>query len=109
MIANRNDASLSESATDAPETPRRATHAPRKQWASRRSVAPHEWRVQADFEKVLRTLQQSGDRQRMLAAHGALVSDKRLPLQVTTLRQFQSSQDAYFYTPKTNKQESATC
>jgi type IV secretory pathway VirD2 relaxase len=53
-------------------------------------VAPHEWSVQADFETVLRTLQQSGDRQKMLAAHGALVSDKRLPLQVTTLRQFQS-------------------
>jgi type IV secretory pathway VirD2 relaxase len=53
-------------------------------------VAAHEWRVQADFEKVLRTIQQSGDRQRMLAAHGALVSDKRLPLQVTTLRQLQS-------------------
>jgi len=46
--------------------------------------------VQADFETVLRTLQQSGDRQKMLAAHGALVSDKRLPLQVTTLRQLQS-------------------
>jgi type IV secretory pathway VirD2 relaxase len=53
-------------------------------------VAAHKWRVQADFEKVLRTLQQSGDRQKMLAAHGALVSDKRLPLQVTTLRQLQS-------------------
>src|SRR5271168_2134101 len=52
-------------------------------------VAAHKWRVQADFEKVLRTLQQSGDRQKMLAAHGALVSDKRLPLQVTTLRQLQ--------------------
>jgi type IV secretory pathway VirD2 relaxase len=53
-------------------------------------VAPHQWHVQADFEKVLRTLQQSGDRQKMLAAHGALVSDKRLPLQVTTLRLLQS-------------------
>ena len=53
-------------------------------------VVGHKWRVQADFEKVLRTLQQSGDRQKMLAAHGALVSDKRLPLQVTTLRQLQS-------------------
>src|ERR1700687_2737268 len=52
-------------------------------------VAAHKWRVQADFEKVLRTLQQSGDRQKMLAAHGALVSDKRLPLQVTTVRQLQ--------------------
>src|SRR6202047_4938685 len=53
-------------------------------------VAADKWRVQADFEKVLRTLQQSGDRQKTLAAHGALVSDKRLPLQVTTLHQLQS-------------------
>jgi len=53
-------------------------------------VGPHHWSLQADFEKVLRTLQQSGDRQRMLAAHGALLSDKRLPLQVTTLRQLKS-------------------
>jgi hypothetical protein len=50
-------------------------------------VGPHQWSVQADFEKVLRTLQQSGDRQKMLAAHGALLSDRRLPLQVTNLRQ----------------------
>ena len=52
-------------------------------------VGPHQWSVQSDFEKVLRTLQQSGDRQKMLAAHGALLSDKRLPLQVTALRQLQ--------------------
>src|SRR5229473_3214649 len=54
------------------------------------SVAAHKWCVQADFEKVLRTLQQSGDRQKMLAAHGATVSDNRLPLQVSTLRQLQT-------------------
>jgi type IV secretory pathway VirD2 relaxase len=53
-------------------------------------VAPYEWRVQADFEKVLRTLQQSWDRQKTLAAHGALISDKRLPLEITTLQQLQS-------------------
>jgi type IV secretory pathway VirD2 relaxase len=52
-------------------------------------VGPHQWSVQADFEKVLRTLQQSGDRQKTLAAHGALLSDKRLPLHVTNLRQLQ--------------------
>jgi len=55
-------------------------------------IGPHQWSVQADFEKVLRTLQQSGDRQKMLAAHGALLSDKRLPLQVTNLRQLQRVQ-----------------
>jgi Protein of unknown function (DUF3363) len=53
-------------------------------------VGPHQWSVQADFENVLRTLQESGDRQKMLAAHGALLSDKRLPLQITPLRQLQS-------------------
>jgi hypothetical protein len=53
-------------------------------------LGQHEWSVQSDFERVLRTLQQSVDRQRMLAAHGAILSDNRLPLQVTTLRQFQS-------------------
>src|SRR6266513_209336 len=53
-------------------------------------VGPQQWSVQADFEKVLRTLQQTGDRQKLLVAHGALLSDKRLPLQVTTLRQLQS-------------------
>jgi type IV secretory pathway VirD2 relaxase len=52
-------------------------------------VGPRQWSVQADFENVLRTLQQSGDRQKMLAAHGALLSDKRLPLEVTNLRQLQ--------------------
>jgi type IV secretory pathway VirD2 relaxase len=53
-------------------------------------VRPHQWSVQADFEKVLRTLQQSGDQQKMLAAHGALLSDRRLPLQVTTLRHLEN-------------------
>jgi len=52
-------------------------------------VGRQQWSVQADFEKVLRTLQQSADRQKTLAAHGALLSDKRLPLQVTNLRQLQ--------------------
>jgi hypothetical protein len=52
-----------------------------------RLVAPCEWSVQANFEKVLRTLQQSNDRQKMLTAHGALVSDQRLPFQITNLCQ----------------------
>jgi len=89
VVANADDKKLSESA-----------QALQKQLVDRlkhletmglaQSAAPHEWRVLGDFEKVLRTLQQSRDRQRMLAAHGVLVSDKRLPIQVTTLRQFQS-------------------
>ncbi len=89
VTANPNDASLTESAQLLQKhLAARLMHLQTMGLAQ--LVAPHEWSVQADFEKVLRTLQQSGDRQKMLAAHGALVSDKRLPLQVTTLRQLQS-------------------
>jgi type IV secretory pathway VirD2 relaxase len=41
------------------------------------------WLVRGDFEGILRTLQRTNDRQKMLARHAALVSDERLPLQVT--------------------------
>jgi len=51
-----------------------------------RSLAPQHWAVQADFETVLRTLQRTGDRQKMLAAHGALVSDPRLPFEIENIR-----------------------
>ena len=88
VTANPNDPSLSESTQQFQKhLAARLMHL--RTMGLAQIVAPHEWRVQADFEKVLRTLQQSGDRQKMLAAHGALVSDKRLPLQVTTLRQLQ--------------------
>src|SRR5882762_401107 len=89
VTANPNDDALSESAQILQKhVAARLMHLQTMGLAQ--LVAAHKWRVQADFEKVLRTLQQSGDRQKMLAAHGALVSDKRLPLQVTTLRQLQS-------------------
>ena len=51
-----------------------------------RSVAPQQWTVQSDFEGVLRTLQRSSDRQKVLAAHGALLSDPRLPFEITDIR-----------------------
>lgn len=51
-----------------------------------RSLAPQQWRVQSDFETVLRTLQRSTDRQKMLAAHGAQLSDPRLPVEITDVR-----------------------
>lgn len=44
------------------------------------------WCVRGDFLTVLKAMQQIGDRQRMLAAHQALVSDERLPLVVTEQR-----------------------
>jgi type IV secretory pathway VirD2 relaxase len=88
VTANPNDEALSESAQLLQKhVAARLMHL--RTMGLAQFVAVHKWRVQADFEKVLRTLQQSGDRQKMLAAHGALVSDKRLPLQVTTLRQLQ--------------------
>ena len=47
---------------------------------------PNIWRVRGDFEDILRAMQRSADRQKMLAAHGVLMSDERLPLVVLDLR-----------------------
>ena len=44
------------------------------------------WRVRQDFENVLRAMQRSADRQKMLGAHGVLMSDERLPLVVLDFR-----------------------
>jgi type IV secretory pathway VirD2 relaxase len=46
-------------------------------------VNPGTWRVRRDFGQVLRDMQRVGDRQRMLADHGSLRSDERLPIVVT--------------------------
>jgi type IV secretory pathway VirD2 relaxase len=43
------------------------------------------WHVRRDFEDVLRAMQRATDRQKTLAAHGALLSDERLRLEVTPL------------------------
>src|SRR5882672_785944 len=81
VTINREDWSLSESARELQKhLVARLMHLQKMGLAQ--FVGPYQWSVQADFEKVLRTLQRSGDRQKMLAAHGALLSDKRLPLQV---------------------------
>ena len=45
-----------------------------------------EWRVRGDFGAALRMMQRTSDRQRVLASHGALLSDERLPLEVTGFR-----------------------
>jgi type IV secretory pathway VirD2 relaxase len=50
------------------------------------STGPNTWRVRQDFENVLRAMQRSADRQKMLAAHGVLMSDERLPLAVLDFR-----------------------
>ena len=50
------------------------------------STGPKTWRVRRDFENVLRAMQRSADRQKTLAAHGALMSDERLQMAVLDLR-----------------------
>jgi hypothetical protein len=47
---------------------------------------PNIWCVRDDFEDILRAMQRSADRQKMLVAHGVLISDERLPLAVLDLR-----------------------
>jgi type IV secretory pathway VirD2 relaxase len=49
------------------------------------STGPRDWRVKRDFEGVLRAMQRSTDWQKTLAAHGALMSDERLPISVLDL------------------------
>src|SRR6266480_5551143 len=44
------------------------------------------WRVRGDFAEVLRMIERTKDRQRVLSAHGAFLSDERLPLAVTDFR-----------------------
>ena len=50
----------------------------------------NQWRVRRDFEPILRAMQKTADRQRTLAAHGAVMSDGRLPIEVLDLRQVSS-------------------
>lgn len=49
-------------------------------------TGPREWLVRRDFKTVLTAMQRTGDRQKMLASHGALLSDERLPLVVMDMR-----------------------
>jgi type IV secretory pathway VirD2 relaxase len=46
------------------------------------STGPNTWRVRRDFEQILRAMQRTADRQRTLAAHGVVMSDERLPIEV---------------------------
>lgn len=47
---------------------------------------PKTWHVRRDFANILRAMQRNSDRQRTLAAHGALISDQRLPMSTLDLR-----------------------
>jgi hypothetical protein len=48
------------------------------------------WSIRADFENVLRAMQRASDRQKTLKAHGAVLSDERLPAGVLDFRQIPS-------------------
>jgi hypothetical protein len=54
------------------------------------SAGPDVWQVRRDFETVLRAMQRANDRQKTMAAHGALVSDERLPLVTLDLKRLHS-------------------
>jgi type IV secretory pathway VirD2 relaxase len=54
------------------------------------ATGPSTWRVRRDFENILRAMQRSADRQKMLAAHGVLMSDERLLLTVLDFRRLTS-------------------
>jgi type IV secretory pathway VirD2 relaxase len=52
-------------------------------WSSATGV----WGVHANLETILRAMQRTADRQKTLRAHGALLSDERLPMAVFDIRQ----------------------
>ncbi len=54
------------------------------------SMGGNVWRLRRDAEHVLRAMQKATDRQRTLAAHGALMSDERLQIEVLDPNQFTS-------------------
>ena len=54
------------------------------------SAGDGSWLLRSDMEQVLRAMQRAGDRQKTLFAHGELVSDKRLPVEVMDWRQLSS-------------------
>ncbi len=56
------------------------------------SMGGNVWRLRRDAERILRAMQKATDRQRTLAAHGALVSDERLQIEVVDPKQFTSVQ-----------------
>lgn len=49
-----------------------------------------DWFVRRDFETVLKAMQRTNDRQKMLASYGALLSDERLPLVVLDLHKLKT-------------------
>jgi len=54
------------------------------------STGSNTWRVRRDFDQVLRAMQRTTDRQRTLAAHGVVMSDERLPIELLNPAQMTS-------------------
>ena len=54
------------------------------------SEGPNKWCVRRDFDQILRAMQRTSDRQRTLAAHGAVISDERLPMEAIDVGQITS-------------------
>jgi type IV secretory pathway VirD2 relaxase len=50
-------------------------------------TGPNTWRLHRDLEQILRAMQRTADRQRTLTAHGVLMSDERLAIEVLDVRQ----------------------
>ena len=48
------------------------------------------WNLRADYLQILKNMQQAGDRQKMLHQYGILLSDPRLPTQVTRARDIEN-------------------
>jgi len=46
------------------------------------STGSNTWRVRRDFDQVLKAMQRTTDRQQTLAAHGVVMSDNRLAIEV---------------------------
>jgi hypothetical protein len=53
-------------------------------------MGQNRWRVCRGFDQILRAMQRTSDRQRTLAAHGVLMSDERLPMEVFDPQQIAS-------------------
>ena len=55
-----------------------------------RADGAHRWQVRCDLETALRAMQRVADKQKTLAAHGALLSDQRLQLSAPSWRDINS-------------------
>jgi len=63
------------------------------------STGPNSWRVRRDFKQILRAMQRTSDSQRTLAAHGVLMSDERLRIEVLDLTQVTSVEGTVHWLP----------